>query len=113
VADEVQNTGHAERPRAQRYHFVASVELVDLQSELQFKGRAMDLSLYGCGVALSKSIPAGTKLRIKIANKGKTFSAFAKVAYVTAEGEMGIVFVRIEPRNQMILEDWINELRDR
>ena len=48
VADRVQNMVHAEHPRARRYPFVASVELVDLQSELQFQGRATDLSLYGC-----------------------------------------------------------------
>jgi hypothetical protein len=113
VAEKVQNTVHAERPRARRYPFVASVELVDLQSELQFQGRATDLSLYGCGVSAGKSLPAGTKVRIKITTKGRTFSAVGKVAYATADGDMGIVFARIESRDQMILEKWINELRDR
>jgi len=113
VAHKVQNTVHAERPRARRYAFVASVDLIDLQSEIQFQGRATDLSLYGCGVAASKSLPAGTKLRIKITTKGKMFSAVGKEAYVTAVGEMGIVFSRIEPSDQMILEKWIGELRDR
>lgn len=103
----------AERPRARRYVFVASVELVDLESELQFQGRATDLSLYGCGVAASKSLAAGTKLRIKITSKGRTFSAQGKVAYGTADGDMGIVFARVEPSDQMILEKWISELRDR
>jgi hypothetical protein len=51
-------TVHAQRPRARRYPVVASAELFDLQSELQFQGRITDLSLYGCGVAASKSFPA-------------------------------------------------------
>jgi len=115
VADKVQSPVkvHAERPRARRYAFVASVELVDLQSELQFQGRATDLSLYGCGVAASKSLPAGTKLRITITTKGRTFAAVGKIAYATADGEMGIVFARVEPSDQTLLEKWIGELRDR
>jgi hypothetical protein len=113
VAEKVQNTVHAERPRARRYPFVASVELVDLQSELQIQARATDLSLYGCGVAASKSLAAGTRLRIKITSKGRTFSAVGKVAYSTADGDMGIVFARIEPSDQAILEQWLNELRGR
>ena len=103
MADKIQTPVkvHAERPRARRYSFVASVELMDLQSELQFQGRATDLSLYGCGVAASKSLPSGTKLRIKITTKGR------------AEGDIGIVFARVEPSDQMLLEKWIGEVRDR
>jgi len=115
VADKLQNavTVRGERRRARRYPFVASTELVDVQSDLHLQERVTDLSLYGCGVAASKRLPVGTKLRIRIANKGKTFSAVGKVAYVTADGNMGIVFALIEPNDQMILEKWISELRDR
>jgi hypothetical protein len=42
--------------RARRYPFVASVELTDLQSEVHIQERAIELSLYGCGVA--KLIPS-------------------------------------------------------
>ncbi len=47
VADKIQNPVkvRVERPRARRYPFVASVELVDLQSEVQLQGRVTDLSL--------------------------------------------------------------------
>jgi hypothetical protein len=112
VVDKVQNTVHVERPRAPRYAFVASVELLDLQSQLQFQGRATDLSLYGCGVAVSKALAAGTRLRIKIIRKARTFSAVGKVAYATADGDMGIVFARVERNDQATLEKWISELRD-
>ena len=115
VADKLQNPVkvRVERRRARRYPFVASTELVDLQSDVQLQERVTDLSLYGCGVAVSKRLPVGTKLRIRITSKGSTFSAFGKVAYATAEGDMGIVFARIEPNDQMILEKWISELGDR
>jgi PilZ domain len=115
VADKIQNPVkvHVERPRARRYPFVASVELVDLKTEVQCQGRVTDLSLYGCGVAASERLSAGTKLRIRITTKGNTFAAVGKVAYATADGDMGIVFARIEPHDQMTLETWISELRDR
>jgi hypothetical protein len=114
VPNKLQNpVVRVERRRAHRYPFVASVELVDAQSEIQIQERVTDLSLYGCGVAASKSIPTGTKLRIRITRKGNTFSALGKVAYATSHGDMGIVFARVERNDQMILEKWINELRDR
>ena len=69
--------------------------------------------MYGCGVTASKTLPAGTKLRVRITSNGRTFSALGKVAYATADGDMGIVFTRIEPNDQFVLEKWIGELRDR
>jgi PilZ domain len=106
VADKIQNPVkvRAERPRARRYPFVASVELVDLQSDFRLQERVTDLSLYGCGVTASKPLPAGTKLRVRITSKGNTFSALGKVAYAAANGDMGIVFGRIERNDQVILE---------
>ncbi len=101
------------REHARRYSFVASVELVDVQSELQLQGRVTEVSLYGCGVTASKPLFTGTKLRIRITSKSRTFSALGKVAYATTNGDMGIVFVSIEPNEQLILENWISELRDR
>jgi hypothetical protein len=65
VGDKIQSPVKAriERPRARRYPFVASVELVDLESEVQFQGRVTDLSLYGCGVTASKPLCLRLALR--------------------------------------------------
>ena len=108
VAKKVQNPVHAKRPRARRYAFVASAELVDLQSEIQVQGRVTDLNLYGCGVAASKTLPAGTKLRVRITRKGRTFWALGNVVYSIGES-MGIFFSRIERNDRVILEEWISE----
>jgi len=35
-----------------------------------------------------------------------------KVLYTTSDGGMGIAFTEIEPTNELILEKWIEELRD-
>ena len=113
MADKIQSPVKVERPRARRYPFVASIELVDLQSDLRVQERVTDLSLYGCGVTAIKPLLAGTKLRVRITSNGRTFSALGKVAYATGDGDIGIVFTRVEPNDQMILEKWIGELRDR
>jgi PilZ domain len=102
-----------QRPRARRHPFVASIELVDVQSEIHLQERVTDLNLYGCGVAVSKPLRVGTKLRIRIIYKGSTFSALGRVAYATSSGDVGIIFTRTEPNDHLILEKWINELRDR
>lgn len=115
MADKIHNPVkvRVERPRAQRFPFVASIELVDVQSEVKSQGRVTDLSLYGCGVTASKTFPAGTKLSMRIISKGQPFSALGKVAYATADVDMGIVVTRIEPPDQMLLAEWISELHDR
>jgi hypothetical protein len=115
VADKIQNPVkvRVERRRACRYPFVASVELVDLQSDVQLQERVTDLALYGCGVTASKRLPVGTKLRVRITSKGCTFSALGKVVYAISDGDVGIVFTKTGPNDQMILDKWISELSDR
>ncbi len=101
-----------ERPRARRYSFVATVELTDMQSEANIQGRTGDLSLYGCRVETHKPFPTGAKVRIRIAHRSGNFVALGRVSYTTSEGGMGIAFTRIEPNDQLILEKWVEELRD-
>jgi hypothetical protein len=100
------------RPRARRYPFVASIEITDLQSEVRLQERVTDLSLYGCGAPAHKTFAAGTKVRVKITHASKNFAALGRIAYATSDGNMGIIFTRIERNDQTILEKWISELRE-
>ena|ERR1700674_1535701 len=100
-----------ERHRARRYSFHASIELTDLQSENQTKEQTGDLSLFGCHVDTGKPLPPETKLRIKISHRSETFEALGKVAYAQQNAGMGILFTRIEPNDQLVLDKWIAELR--
>jgi PilZ domain-containing protein len=103
---------HTERPRARRYLFVATVELTDTQSEAKIQERTSDLSLYGCRVETHKPFPTGSKVRIRIAHRSANFVALGKVAYTRSEGGMGITFTQIEPNDLLVLEKWVEELRD-
>ncbi len=99
------------RQRARRYPFQANIELTDMQSETEIKERTSDLSLFGCHVDALKPLVPGIKVRIKIAHRGFVFEALAKVVYGRSNAGMGIVFTNIQAHDQLILDNWIAELR--
>ena len=46
-----------------------------------------------------------------IVHRGCIFQALGKVVYGRLDARMGIVFTAIQPRDQLILDKWIAELR--
>jgi hypothetical protein len=100
-----------ERHRARRFSFHASIELTDLQSEAQTKEQTSDLSLFGCHVDTLKPLPAETKVRIKISYRSENFDALGKVVHTRPNSGMGILFTKIEPNDQLVLDKWIGERR--
>jgi len=101
----------AERPRARRYPFVASVEVTDVQSEIHLQAMTADLSLFGCLVNTGNPLPEGTRVRLRIAHGSTNFEAFGKVAYAQPKLGMGVIFTSIEPNDQTVLENWLAKLR--
>ena len=99
-------------PRARRYLFVATVQLTDIVSEAKVQERTIDLSLFGCRVETYKPFPTGSKVRIRIAHRSASFVAIGRVSYTTSDGGMGIAFTQIQPNDQVILEKWIERLRE-
>jgi len=102
---------HLERHRARRYSFHASMELTDLQSETLIREQTSDLSLFGCHVDTRNPLPPETKVRINIFHRSENFEALGKVIYARQNAGMGILFTRIEPNDQLVLDKWIAELR--
>jgi len=51
-------------------------------------------------------------VRTRIAHRSANFVALGRVSYTTSEGGMGIACRQIEPNDQLILEKWVEELRD-
>ena len=100
-----------ERHRARRYSFSANIELTDLQTETQTREHTSDLSLFGCHVDTLKPLPVGTKIRIKISYRSQNFDALATVVFVRPNAGMGILFTKISPTDQLVLDKWIAERR--
>ncbi|SRR5260370_14523327 len=103
---------HTERPRARRYPFVVGIELTDVQSEVKIRERTSDVSLFGCHVDTLKPLPTGTRIIIRIAHRGANFAALGTVVYAGLNAGMGVAFSKIEEKDQLVLEKWIDELRD-
>jgi PilZ domain-containing protein len=100
-----------ERPRARRYPFAASADLVDMASETEIREQTTDLSVFGCQVTAQKTWAVGTKIRLRIIHRGAIFTAQGQIMNVRRNG-MGVVFTQMEQKDQLILEKWLAEARD-
>jgi hypothetical protein len=59
-----------------------------------------------------KPLPTRTSVRIRIAHRGANFVALGTVVYAGGNAGMGVAFAKIEQKDQLVLEKWIDELRD-
>ena len=100
-----------ERPRARRYPFVASIELVDMESENETREQINNLSVFGCQITTHKPWTSGTKVRLRIIHRGAVFAAQGQVVNVRRDG-MGVLFTKIEEKDQEVLEKWLADVRD-
>ena len=101
-----------ERPRARRYPFAASIDIVDMETETEIREQTTNLSVFGCQLTAQKPLAAGTKVRLRIIHRGAIFAALGQVAQVR-RNIMGVVFTKIEQKDQAVLEKWLAEIRDR
>ena len=56
-------------------------------------------------------MPTGTRVRVRIAHKGKILEAVGQVANNQSKSGIGIRFIKVEENDQSVLEEWISELR--
>jgi hypothetical protein len=101
-----------QKPRARRYPFAASIELVEMESEREIREQTTNLSVFGCQVAVQKKpFSAGTRVRLRIIHRGALFAALGHIVNV-GKNSMGVVFTKIEDKDQATLEKWLAEIRD-
>jgi hypothetical protein len=98
--------------RATRHSFAADIAIINVKSEKQVIARTSDLSLFGCFVKTTTPFPRGTMVRLRMNRGAAQITAFGKIAYSVADRGMGIVFSKIEPSDQAILEKWLDQLRN-
>jgi hypothetical protein len=85
------------------------VEMTDVQSGVQIKGRTKQLSLLGCGIDALRLFPKGTNVKIKLTHQEAEASVLARVVYASGELGMGFAFISVEKEDQRILEWWLAE----
>jgi len=98
-----------ERRRATRHHFVSAVEVINVESRKQLISLTRDLSLCGCFVTVKAPSPKGTRVSLKISNSKANFSAVGDVTHNLSDEGMGIGFVQVEAKDQVVLEQWLAE----
>jgi hypothetical protein len=103
--------GVRDRRYAIRYPFAADAELVDLESGKQVEGVTSDISLGGCFICTSKSLPVNSRSRLRLTRKNQAFEALVVVRIVKPRIGLGIEFCELQPPNNAILAAWIDTLR--
>ena len=97
-----------ERRRATRYHFGGVAEVVDPVTQKTLVELTRDLSSCGCFVKTKTPFPKGTRVNVRITHSGATIAALGNVSdNVTDEG-MGIGFVGVDFKDQVVLEQWLS-----
>ena len=103
--------GVRDRRYAIRYPFAADAELVDLESGKLLEVVTSDISLAGCFICTSKSMPVNSRSRLRLTRKKQVVEALVVVRTVKPRIGLGIEFCSLEPPDNAILADWINTLR--
>jgi hypothetical protein len=97
------------RRRTPRYPLAVDIELTDIESHVQIRGRTKGLSRFGCNVDAERLLPKGTRVRAKLTHKGTEVKALARIVYSSSDLGMGLAFTIVERQDEAILEWWMVE----
>jgi PilZ domain-containing protein len=97
-----------ERRQMTRYDFGAIAEVIDLDSRQDVIAVTRDLSSSGCFVKTNAQLPTGTTVMVRIRALGEEFAAKGNVTGNQTWEGMGIEFVEIQPKDQAIIEQWLD-----
>ena len=95
-----------ERRRVPRFQFIVPAELVDERSGAQSVAWLSDLGMHGCSLGIRDPLPAGTSLRVKIANAKEYVETRATVVY-SRPNHAGVVFDEMKPASGAVLNRWL------
>jgi hypothetical protein len=101
-------SGAAERRRAPRRPFGGVAEISSGFSDDHIVGLATELGRFGCFVRTQKSLPVGTKVRLKITHHGNECHTPGEVVHLLTPKGMGIKFEPAAPRDEAPLEEWLS-----
>jgi len=104
-------SGVRDRRYTIRYPFAAEAELIEVETGQQVTGVTSDISLGGCFICTSKSLPAKSRARLRLLHKGQVFDAYIIVRIVKPRVGLGVEFFDLEPANHNMLTAWIEGLR--
>jgi hypothetical protein len=74
------------------------------------KARTSDVSLVGCFMNTSYSLPPGTEIRLRLKYEGATLIASGAVVRCEPSMGFGISFADLKGAQQVVLQKWLDEL---
>jgi c-di-GMP-binding flagellar brake protein YcgR len=104
-------SGVRDRRYTIRYPFAADAELIDMESGKQVCGVTSDISLGGCFVCTTKTLPVNTRARMRLTRREQVMDILVVVRIVKPRIGLGIEFFDLEPPNDRMLSAWIESLR--
>jgi hypothetical protein len=93
--------------RSPRIPFIASAELMEIDSEVRLNARTGDLSRHGCYMDMVNPLPQGTAVKVSIEHGQRTFTSIAAVVYSQTPLGMGLEFRDSNTTEQDTLEQWL------
>ena len=98
-----------ERRRAPRCPLIASAEVIEVETETRLRARISDLSLMGCYLDMTNSLPLGTEVKLCISHNDSTVTALGVVASSQPKMGMGVRFTDVKLDQHAILDKWLTE----
>jgi hypothetical protein len=96
-----------ERRRMPRVPFVASAELLEVDTGTRMNAQVSELSLHGCYVDTLNPLPKGTSVYVKIFTEEYFFETPAIVVYCHSHLGMGLAFHDVKPHFVNVLQNWL------
>jgi hypothetical protein len=102
-----------ERRSRMRHKFAATVALAEADSGRPIKAQITELGRGGCFVKLDTPFPIGSILQVSITENSQIVRARAIVASVQPGQGMGLGFAALDPRDNLLLEEWLESCVER
>jgi hypothetical protein len=96
-----------ERRNNGRCSFVASADMVHINSNSRLAARTTDIDRGGCYIDTLNPLAVGTTLALRITKANQSFTAYAKVVYVQSGNGMGLAFTTADAGQLQTLDQWI------
>ena len=96
-----------ERRRMPRVPFVASAELLEVDTGTRMSAQVTELSLHGCYIDTLNPLPKGTSVFVKIFTEEYFFESPGIVVYCTPHMGMGLAFHDVKPHFVGVLQNWL------
>jgi hypothetical protein len=98
-----------ERRSAARQQFIASTEVIDVQTGMRSRMRTADLSTQGCYINTQNPLPLDATVRLQIEKENSTVEFRARVISSHQGSGMGLIFEGMAPEQRSVLAKWLGE----